>query len=75
LPVQMAFTGLRDGEKLTEELFCGSPAATADPLIFMDRQPDASREEIAARMAAFAAVRDDAAAVQALQDAVKEYNR
>ena len=75
MPVRMTFTGLREGEKLTEELFCGKPSETADPLIYMDCQPDASREEIAARMAAFAAIRDDAAAVQALQDAVKEYNR
>ena len=75
LPVQMAFTGLRDGEKLTEELFCGSPASTADPLIFKEQPPHCLRADIDRAMALFDAAQDDAAAMRALYETVAEYKK
>ena len=75
LPVQMAFTGLRDGEKLTEELFCDSPTATADPLIFKEQPPHCLRADIDRAMALFDAAQDDAAAMRALYETVAEYKK
>ena len=62
-------------EKLTEELFCGSPAATADPLIFKEQPPHCLRADIDRAMALFDAAQDDAAAMRALYETVAEYKK
>ncbi len=76
--IQIVETGLREGEKLYEELLTKSETLgkTENDLIFTEKDSPVSREEIEAKLASLAEAAesgDDARAMAALKEAVPTY--